>query len=124
MPAITGSCVPRLDSGGVVVSPLKVANVMDKVSDKLSALVESQKPEQEVRLNVLLRKGLDLDRIAALANELARLASDNPHVEILPASSIVLINGTLDAVERIADHPAVQWVDQDTESPVKDLLDK
>jgi hypothetical protein len=96
---------------------------MDKVSDKLSALVESQKPEKEVRLNVLLRRGLDHDRIAAIADEFASLASDNPHVEILPASGIVLMNGTLDAVERIAGHPAVEWVDQDTESPVEDLLD-
>lgn len=96
---------------------------MDKVSDKLSALVESQEPEKEVRLNVLLRRGLDRDRVAELADELANLAPDNSSVEILPASGMVLIDGTLGAVERIASHPAVQWVDQDTEAPVKDLLD-
>lgn len=96
---------------------------MNKVSDKLSALVESQEPEKEVRLNVLLRRGLDRDRVAELADELANLAPDNSRVEILPASGMVLIDGTLGAVERIASHPAVQWVDQDTEAPVKDLLD-
>jgi hypothetical protein len=96
---------------------------MDKVSDKLSALVESQGPEKEVRLNVLLRRGLDRDRVAALADELATLAPDTSHVEILAASGMVLMNGTLGAVERIAGHPAVQWVDQNTEAPVEDLLD-
>ncbi|MCA1568083.1 MAG: hypothetical protein LC803_21060 [Acidobacteria bacterium] len=96
---------------------------MDKVSDKLSALVESQKPEKEVRLNVLLRGGLDHERVAACADELASLAPDNSHVEILPASGMILIDGTLGAVEQIARHPAVQWVDQDTEAPLKDLLD-
>lgn len=96
---------------------------MDKVSDKLSALVESQRPEKEVRLNVLLRRGLDRERVAELADELANLAPDKSRVEILPASGMVLIDGTLGAVERIASHPAVQWVDQDTQSPVEDLLD-
>jgi hypothetical protein len=96
---------------------------MDKVSDKLSALVESQKPEKEVRLNVLLHRGLDRERVAALADELAHLAHDGAHVEVLPASGMVLIDGTLGAVERIAGHPAVQWVDQETEAPVEDLLD-
>lgn len=96
---------------------------MDKVSDKLSALVESQKPEKEVRLNVLLQRGLGRDRVAALADELASLAPDNSHVEILPASGMVLIDGTLGAVKRIASHPAVQWVDQDTQASIEDLLD-
>ena len=96
---------------------------MDKVSDKLSALIESQEPEKEVRLNVLLRRGLDRDRIAALADELANLAPDRAHVEILPASGMVLLDGTLGAVERIANHPAVQWIDQDTEAPIEELLD-
>ena len=96
---------------------------MDKVSDKLSALIESEEPEKEVRLNVLLRRGLDRDRVAALADELANLTPDHAQVEVLPASGMVLLNGTLGAVERIAGHPAVQWVDQDTEAPIEDLLD-
>ncbi len=102
---------------------IKGVVVMDKVSDKLSALVESQKPEKEVRLNVLLYNGLDHDRVAACADELASLASDNSHVEILPASGMILIDGTLGAVERIARHPAVQLVDQNTEAPLEDLID-
>lgn len=96
---------------------------MDKVSDKLSALVQSEKPEKEVRLNVLLRRGLNSERIAALADELAHIAPDASHVEVLPSSGMVLLNGTLGVVERLASHPAVQWVDQDTEAPIKDLLD-
>ncbi len=96
---------------------------MEKVSDKLSALVESQEPEKEVRLNVLLRRDLDRDRVAALADELANLAPKRSHVEILPASGMVLIDGTLGSVEQIARHPAVQWVDQDTEAPIEDLID-
>ena len=96
---------------------------MEKVSDKLSARIESEKPEKEVRLNVMLRRGLDRDRVAALADELANLSPDRSHVEILPASGMVLVDGTLGAVERIANHPAVQWVDEDTESPIEDLLD-
>ena len=31
---------------------------MDKVSDKLSARIESEEPQKEVRLNVMLRRGL------------------------------------------------------------------
>lgn len=96
---------------------------MEKVSDKLSALVETQKPEKEVRLNVMLRRGLDREHVAALADELANLAHDHSHVEVLPASGMVLLNGTLGAVERIAGHPAVQWVDHDTEAPLEDLID-
>jgi len=96
---------------------------MDKVSDKLSALIESQEPEKEVRLNVLLRRDVDRDHINALANELANLAPEPAHVEVLPASGMVLLNGTLGSVEQIANHPAVQWVDQDTEAPLKELLD-
>lgn len=96
---------------------------MERVSDKLAALIESREPEREVRLNVLLRSGLDRERVTAVADELANLAPDPSHVEILPASGIVLMKGTLGAVERIAGHPAVQWVDQDTESPIEDLLD-
>jgi len=96
---------------------------MDKVSDKLSALIKSEEPEKEVRLNVMLRRGLDRDRVAALADELANIAADSSHVEVLPVSGMVMLNGPLGAVERIASHPAVQWVDQDTEAPVEDLLD-
>jgi hypothetical protein len=96
---------------------------MDKVSDKLSALIESQEPEKEVKLNVLLQRGLDRDRVAALADELANLAPGDSHVEILPAVGMVLMNGTLGAVEHIARNPAVQWIDQNTESPIEDLLD-
>jgi hypothetical protein len=101
----------------------KGPDVMDKVSDKLSALVESQVPEKEVKLNVLLRRGLDRASIATLAAELAGLTPDHTSVEILPASGIVLMKGMLGAVGRIANHPAVQWVDQDTESPIEDLVD-
>lgn len=97
---------------------------MEKVSDKLSALVDSQAPEQEIRLNVMLRRGLDRTSVAALANELAGMATDANAAEILPASGIMLMRGTLAAVGRIASHPAVQWVDQDNESPVADLLDE
>jgi hypothetical protein len=96
---------------------------MDKVSDKLSALVESDEPEKEVRLNVLLRRGLDRESVATLMDELTSLAHGRAPVEILPASGIVLMKGTLGAVRRIASHPAVQWVDRDTESPVEDLVD-
>jgi hypothetical protein len=96
---------------------------MDKVSEKLSALVESQAPEEEVRLNVMLRRGLDRASVATLADEFAGLAPGGASVEVLPTSGIIMIKGTLGAVEHIASHPAVEWVDQDTESPVEDLLD-
>lgn len=96
---------------------------MDKVSDKLFALVESQEPEKEVKLNVLLRRGLDRASVATLADELASLAQGHAPVEILHASGIILMKGTLGAVERIASHHAVQWVDQDTESSIEDLVD-
>lgn len=96
---------------------------MDKVSEKLTALVEAEGPEKEVRLNVMLRRGLDRASVATLADELASLAPDGASAEVLPASGIVLIKGTLSAVERIAGHPAVEWVDQDTESSIEDLLD-
>lgn len=96
---------------------------MDKVSDKLSALIQSEEPEKEVRLNVMLRRGLDRQDIAAVADEFANLAPDSSHVEVLPASGMVMLNGPLGVVERIASHPAVQWIDQDTEAPIEDLLD-
>lgn len=96
---------------------------MDKVSDKLSALIESQRPEEEVRLNVMLRRGLDRASVAALARELADLSPEDASVEILSASGIVTMKGTLGSVGRIADHPAVQWIDQDTEAPMEDLAD-
>lgn len=96
---------------------------MDKVSDKLSALIESQEPDKEVRLNVLLHRGLDRDRVAALADELANLSPSGSEVRILPSSGMVLLDGTLGSVERIAGHPAVQWIDQNTESSIEDLLD-
>jgi len=96
---------------------------MEKVSDKLSALVETEEPEKEVRLNVMLHRGLDRDRVAALADELANLTHDRSNVEVLPGSGMILLDGTLGAVERIAGHPAVEWVDHDTEAPIEDLLD-
>ena len=96
---------------------------MEKVSDKLSALVETEEPEKEVRLNVMLRRGLDRDHVAALADELANLTHDRSHVEVLSGSGMILLDGTLGAVERIAGHPAVQWVDRDTEAPIEDLVD-
>lgn len=96
---------------------------MDKVSDKLSALVESQRPEKQVRLNVMLRRGLDRERVAELARELADMSPGDASVEVLPSSGIITMKGTLGSVGRIADHPAVQWIDQDTESPIEDLAD-
>ena len=72
---------------------------------------------------MLLRRGLDRASLATLADELAGLAHGRDSVEFLPASGIVLMKGTLGAVERIAGHSAVEWVDQDTESPVEDLVD-
>lgn len=96
---------------------------MEKVSEKLSALVEAEEPEKEVRLNVMLRRGLDRASVANLAEELAGLTPGGASVEVLPASGMVLMRGTLGAVERIAGHPAVEWVDQDTEAPLEDLLD-
>lgn len=96
---------------------------MEKVSKKLQALVESEAPEKEVDLNVMLRRGLDDERVAELVGELADLAADRQSVELLPSSGIVLMRGTLGAVERLTRNPAVEWVDKDTEAPVEELLD-
>jgi hypothetical protein len=96
---------------------------MDKVSDKLSALVESGQPEKEVGLNVILRRGLDRARVTELAREIAGLSPGDASVKVLPAPGIVMMRGTLGSVGRIADHPDVQWIDQDTEAPIEDLAD-
>jgi len=96
---------------------------MDKVSDKLAALVESQQPETQVRLNVMLRRGLDRASVTELARELADLSPIGASFKILPASDIITIKATLGSVGRIAGHSDVQWVDQDTEAPIKDLQD-
>jgi len=96
---------------------------MEKVSDKLSALIASEAPEKEVKLNVMLRQDLDAESLDALTSELADLATDKKSFDVLPASSILLMKGTLGTVERIARHPGVEWVDKDTEASIEDLLD-
>lgn len=96
---------------------------MEKISKKLSALVESETPEKEVRLNVMLRRDLSRDDMDALAGDLAGLAADKDSVELLPSTGMVLMRGSLAAVERIARNPGVEWVDQDNESPIEELLD-
>jgi hypothetical protein len=96
---------------------------MDKVSNKLTALFESEPSEKEVKLNVMLRSGISQESLPALADELAALSSDKDSVKLLPTADIVSMNGKLDAVPRIASHPDVEWVDQDTEAPIEELLD-
>ena len=95
---------------------------MEKVSKKLQALLESEAPDKEVNLNVIVRRDLGGDRLAELAGELADIASDKQSVEVLP-SGIVLMRGTLGAVKRLAQNPAVDWIDKDTEAPIEELID-
>ncbi len=96
---------------------------MKKVSDKLSALIASETPEKEVKLNVMLRKDLDRESLAALTSELADLAADKESVDVLPISCVLFMKGKLSAVQHIANHPGVEWVDKDTEASLEDLLD-
>ena len=96
---------------------------MRNVSDKLSDLVKSHEPEREVTLNVMLRRNLNREKVAAVADELARLSADKKSVEVLPASGMVLMKGKLGSVKAISEHPGVEWVDQDTEAPIEDLAD-
>jgi hypothetical protein len=96
---------------------------MEKVSDKLSFLIDSERPEKEIKLNVMLRKDLDSESLSTLTSELAELATDKESLDVLPALGILLMKGTLGAVEHIAKHPGVEWVDKDTEAPIEDLLD-
>jgi hypothetical protein len=96
---------------------------MERVSDKLAALIDYEEPDKEVRLNVLLRRGLDREHVAAVAEEFANLIPKPSHVEVLIASGIILIDGLIGMVPRIAEHPAVEWVDLDTEAPLEELVD-
>ncbi|MCA1591078.1 MAG: hypothetical protein LC754_00145 [Acidobacteria bacterium] len=96
---------------------------MGNVSDKLSDLVKSDEPEREVSLNVMLRKNLDREKVAAVAEELARLSADKKPVEVLSAARMVLMKGKLGSVRAISEHPGVEWVDHDTEAPIEDLID-
>lgn len=96
---------------------------MGNVSDKLSDLVKAHKPEREVNLNVMLRRNLDREKVAAVADELARLSADEKSVELLRASGMVLMKGKLGSVKAISEHPGVEWVDHDTEAPLEDLID-
>ena len=96
---------------------------MEKVSDKLATLIDYEEPDKEVRLNVMLRRGLEREQVAAIAAEFANLVPKPSHVEILIAFGIILIDGRLGTVEHIAEHPAVEWVDLDTEAPLEELLD-
>src|SRR5215213_4340284 len=96
---------------------------MDKVSGKLSALIDTEPADKDVKLNVMLRKGISPKRLRELADELAALSSGKDSVEVLPIANMVLMNGRLEAVRHIAAHPAVEWVDQETEAPIEELLD-
>lgn len=71
----------------------------------------------------MLRRGLGDERVGELVGELADLAADRQSVELLPSSGIVLMRGTLGAVERLTRNPAVEWTDKDTEASVEKLRD-
>lgn len=59
----------------------------------------------------------------ALAEGLAAAAHASGSPVVLPASRMVLLDTTLDAVEEIARQPEVVWVDSNTEANVEELLD-
>lgn len=97
---------------------------MKNVSDKLTALVASAPPDQKVTLQVLPREDLDRDGLQALARDLSRFAVDEKGVEVLPAVGIVMLTSTLGAVEQLAGHPDIVWVDKESEARLEDLLDR
>lgn len=97
---------------------------MDKVSDKLADLVASRDPQTEVNLHVMLQRNLERDQTKAMVASLEELATDKKHFKLFPLSGIVTLRGTLDAVREIAADPNVVWIDQDSEAPMKELLDE
>lgn len=97
---------------------------MNKLSEKLAALIASEDPRAEVNLHVMLQRDLEDDSTQALVQNLEQLASDRNQVKIFPLSGIVTLRGTLDSVEKIAENPNVVWIDQDSEAPMEELLDE
>ena len=96
---------------------------MKNVSDKLASLVASGSPDQEVTIHVLPREHLDRDGFKALARDISSFAADEKGVEVLPAVGMIILTSTLGAVERLARHPDIFWVDKDSEANLEDLLD-
>ena len=96
---------------------------MKNVSDKLASLVASGPPDREVTLQVLPREDLDRDGLKALARDISRFAADEKGVEVLSAVGIVILKATLGAVEHLAGHPDIVWVDKESEAALRDLLD-
>ena len=96
---------------------------MDKISDKLAALLESDALHSEVNLHVMLKRDLEGDRTRALIQQLEELATDK-RVRLFPLANIVTLKGRLDSIKQIAGNPDVVWIDQDTEAPMEELLDE
>lgn len=97
---------------------------MNKVSDKLAELVSSENPGTEVNLHVMLQRGLEEARIKAIVDNLSQVATDKEGVKVFALSGIVTLRGTLQAVKAIAADPNVVWIDQDSEAPMRELLDQ
>ena len=97
---------------------------MNKLSDKLAALIESEDPSAEVNLHVMLQKDLARDSAETVIDSLSQLATDKDEFKVFPLSGIVTLRGTLESVEKIATNPNVVWIDQDSEAPMEELLDE
>ena len=97
---------------------------MNKVADKLAALVASEDPDSEVNLHVMLQRDLEASQAEAIVQNLQELATDKKNFKLFSLSGIVSLRGTLKVVKAIAKDPNVVWVDQDSEAPMAELLDQ
>jgi hypothetical protein len=95
---------------------------VDKVSGKLAALIAGKPADTRVRLNVMVRRGLDAARLKSLSTGITQRGNGDP-AEYFPINGVLSLESSLDEVESIASRPEVEWVDVEAVAPITELLD-
>jgi len=96
---------------------------MEKVSKKVNSLLATQSDDEEIRLQILVRRESDASAVRELADDLAGSALAAGDVRVVPGAGMVMCTVALGTIEEITRRPEVQWVDAVSRAPLHSLLD-
>jgi hypothetical protein len=94
----------------------------EKIGPSLRDKLQNDPPEQDIRVNVLLRADVSADQ-AMDAVRAIEASSARRRVSFLPSSRTVTAEVRLGDVPLIAARSDVSWVDEDHEAPIESLID-
>jgi hypothetical protein len=95
---------------------------MEKVSDELARLMQTDAPERPVRVVAMLRADLSRADFGQTMDSIRKMIAGTP-IEVFELNKSVAARMTLRDVSRLAQFENVFWIDLDHKASIESLLD-